>query len=384
MNGERTRSCASTVRSSRSKGSQPVAMLDVVELGAGRVPAEVVAIARRAASPRRPTSTLGGVRVGDPRDRAAATRSRRRSGPGLLGGIFDGLLRPLARRAGVARAGRAACRAGRARVRIRARGRGRRRRSPPGRCSARCRRRAASSTACCVPAGLRRTRRVDRRRRARSPRDAPVARDRRTREIAATRTLAGPHAAARCAARLAAPRRCSPASASSTCSIPIAKGATAAVPGGFGTGKTMLLQQIVKWCDADVIVYVGCGERGNELADALADLRELRDPTTGRSLLERTVVIANTSNMPVMAREASIYTGHDRRRVLPRHGLRRRADRRLDVALGRGAARVLVAHAASCRRRRAIRRGLAVGARGVLRARRPRDDAGRQRRARSR
>ena len=91
--------------------------------------------------------------------------------------------------------------------------------------------------------------------------------------------------------------------------FPIAKGATAAVPGGFGTGKTMLLQQIVKWCDADVIVFVGCGERGNELADAMADLRELGDRTIGHSLLERTVVIANTSNMPVMAREASIYTG---------------------------------------------------------------------------
>jgi V/A-type H+/Na+-transporting ATPase subunit A len=91
--------------------------------------------------------------------------------------------------------------------------------------------------------------------------------------------------------------------------FPVAKGASAAVPGGFGTGKTVLLQQLVKWCDADVIVFVGCGERGNELADALTDLAELDDPRTGRSLLERTVVIANTSNMPVMAREASIYTG---------------------------------------------------------------------------
>jgi V/A-type H+-transporting ATPase subunit A len=91
--------------------------------------------------------------------------------------------------------------------------------------------------------------------------------------------------------------------------FPIARGATAAVPGGFGTGKTVLLQQIVKWCDADVIIFVGCGERGNELADALTDLASLIDPRSGRSLLERTVVIANTSNMPVMAREASIYSG---------------------------------------------------------------------------
>jgi V/A-type H+/Na+-transporting ATPase subunit A len=90
---------------------------------------------------------------------------------------------------------------------------------------------------------------------------------------------------------------------------PIAKGATAAVPGGFGTGKTVLLQQIAKWCDADVIVYVGCGERGNELADVLTELAELSDPRTGGRLADRTVLIANTSNMPIMAREASIYTG---------------------------------------------------------------------------
>ena len=91
--------------------------------------------------------------------------------------------------------------------------------------------------------------------------------------------------------------------------FPVTKGGTAAVPGGFGTGKTMLLQQIAKWCDADVIVYVGCGERGNELADVLAELAELTDPRTGGRLAERTVIIANTSNMPIMAREASIYTG---------------------------------------------------------------------------
>ena len=89
---------------------------------------------------------------------------------------------------------------------------------------------------------------------------------------------------------------------------PVARGSAAGVPGGFGTGKTVLLQQIAKWCDADVIVYVGCGERGNELADAVAELSELDDPRTGGRLIDRTVVIANTSNMPLMAREASIYT----------------------------------------------------------------------------
>jgi V/A-type H+-transporting ATPase subunit A len=90
--------------------------------------------------------------------------------------------------------------------------------------------------------------------------------------------------------------------------FPIARGSSAAVPGGFGTGKTVLLQQIAKWCDADVIVYVGCGERGNEAADVLEGLSQLEDPRTGRSLRDRTVLIVNTSNMPVLAREASIYT----------------------------------------------------------------------------
>ncbi|MEV0694797.1 V-type ATP synthase subunit A [Streptomyces sp. NPDC050388] len=91
--------------------------------------------------------------------------------------------------------------------------------------------------------------------------------------------------------------------------FPVARGGTVAVPGGFGTGKTMLLQQIAKWCDADVIVYVGCGERGNEMADVITELPGLEDPRTGGRLADRTVTIANTSNMPMMAREASIHTG---------------------------------------------------------------------------
>jgi V/A-type H+-transporting ATPase subunit A len=91
--------------------------------------------------------------------------------------------------------------------------------------------------------------------------------------------------------------------------FPVAKGSTAAVPGGFGTGKTVLLQQIAKWCDAHVIVYVSCGERGNELADLLEEISSLEDPRTGRSLLDRTVLLANASNMPLMAREVSVYAG---------------------------------------------------------------------------
>lgn len=91
--------------------------------------------------------------------------------------------------------------------------------------------------------------------------------------------------------------------------FPIAEGGTAAIPGGFGTGKTMTQQALAKWSSADVIVYIGCGERGNEMTEVLKEFPELKDPRTGRSMMERTVLIANTSNMPVAAREVSIYTG---------------------------------------------------------------------------
>lgn len=91
--------------------------------------------------------------------------------------------------------------------------------------------------------------------------------------------------------------------------FPIAKGGTAAIPGGFGTGKTMAQHQLAKWCDADIIIYVGCGERGNEMSQVLEEFSELIDPKSQRPMTDRTVLIANTSNMPVAAREASIYTG---------------------------------------------------------------------------
>lgn len=91
--------------------------------------------------------------------------------------------------------------------------------------------------------------------------------------------------------------------------FPIAKGGTAAIPGGFGTGKTMTQHQLAKWCDADIIIYVGCGERGNEMSQVLEEFSELIDPKSQRPMTDRTVLIANTSNMPVAAREASLYTG---------------------------------------------------------------------------
>jgi len=91
--------------------------------------------------------------------------------------------------------------------------------------------------------------------------------------------------------------------------FPLARGGVAAIPGGFGTGKTMLQHSLAKWCDADIIIYIGCGERGNEMTQVLEEFPELIDPKSGRPLMERTILIANTSNMPVTARESSIYTG---------------------------------------------------------------------------
>ena len=91
--------------------------------------------------------------------------------------------------------------------------------------------------------------------------------------------------------------------------FPLAKGGTAAIPGGFGTGKTMTQHQLAKWCDADIIVYIGCGERGNEMTQVLEEFSELIDPKSGNPLMDRTTLIANTSNMPVAAREASLYSG---------------------------------------------------------------------------
>ncbi|MGI5200775.1 V-type ATP synthase subunit A [Spirillospora sp. CA-108201] len=217
-------------------GMSGAAMNDVVELGSARLPGEIVALEGDAATVQAYEYT-GGLAPGAP----AATTGRALSAPlgaHLLGGVFDGLLRPLSG-AGVwldpaARAARA----------------------DDGRAEY-----------------------------------WPIRRPR----PYAERLDAGAslHTGQRVIDLL----------------FPVPFGGTVAVPGGFGTGKTMLLQQVAKWCDADVIVYVGCGERGNEMADVLEELAELGDPRTGGRLADRTVVIANTSNMPMMAREASVHSG---------------------------------------------------------------------------
>jgi V/A-type H+-transporting ATPase subunit A len=283
-------------------GLDGVAMSEVVELGAARLPAEVVAI-RGGRSTLQAYEYTGGLRPGDPAGALGRALSAR-LGPGLLGGVFDGLLRPLtgaptwlapgARVAGADRRWRfepsvaagTVVRAGDVlgvvpdagtvehRVLV-----------PPG---------IAGTVTAIAAAGA-------------YPDTAAVARIGET-----TLTLATEWPLRR--ARPFTERLDEPAPLVTGQRVldvlyPLARGSSAAVPGGFGTGKTVLLQQIAKWCDADVIVYVGCGERGNELADVVADLGELDDPRTGRRLLDRTVVIANTSNMPMMAREASVYTG---------------------------------------------------------------------------
>jgi V/A-type H+-transporting ATPase subunit A len=283
-------------------GLDGVAMSELVELGRNQVPGEVVAIRDQFVSVQAYEYT-GGVAAGDPVTALGRPLSAR-LGPELLGGVFDGLLRPLAGApvwltAGTRQpAGRANWNwqpsvatgeqidqgsvlgtvpgAGGIEYRVL---------TPPG---------VAGVVEQLAAAGEHPADRVvatvggvD----VSMTAQWPVRRPRPVRERIAT------------AAPLITGQRVLDAI------FPVAHGSTAAVPGGFGTGKTMLLQQTAKWCDADVIVYVGCGERGNEMADVLAELSALTDPRTGRRLAERTVIIANTSNMPMMAREASIYSG---------------------------------------------------------------------------
>ncbi|WP_369359919.1 V-type ATP synthase subunit A [Streptomyces sp. cg2] len=280
-----------------------VAMNDLVLLGPGRVPAEVVAITTSRLTVQAYEYT-GGLAPGQHGFPVGAPVSARLS-PGLLGGVFDGLLRPLTafgdrlvpgtgtgappvhrwtfdasvgrgREVGegtvIGEAGNAA--GPRTRILV-----------PPG-CGGAVTYVADSAeqpedAVLAVVGGTE----------IRSVTDWPVRRPRPVRERVRART---PLTTGQRVIDLL---------------FPVARGSTVAVPGGFGTGKTLLLQQIAKWCDADIIVYVGCGERGNEMADVITEFAELTDPRTGGRLADRTVIIANTSNMPMMAREASIHTG---------------------------------------------------------------------------
>jgi V/A-type H+/Na+-transporting ATPase subunit A len=283
------------------EGLAGVAMYDIVEVGAGRLPGEAVSIHGDLATVQAYEYT-GGLAPGDPAYAGRAPLSGQ-FGPHLLGGIFDGLLRPLSGAPTWLRPGRtasheetvyrftpeiadgaAACEGDRLgsvslpgsvpyRVLV-----------PPG---------AAGTVT-----GVRQPGPADGRAvvatvggtAVRLTTTWPVRRPRPFRERVEgdVPLLTGQRAV--------------------DMLFPVTRGGTAAVPGGFGTGKTVLLQQIAKWCDADVIVYVGCGERGNELAELLTELAGITDPRSGGRLAERTVVIANTSNMPMMAREASIYS----------------------------------------------------------------------------
>ena len=279
-----------------------VAMHDLMGLGPRNIPGEVVAIRERQLTLQAYEYT-GGLTPGDPALPQGAPLSAR-LGPGLLGGVFDGLLRPLTTAPtwlGAASYAASDVRhwhftptvqtdaqvtagavlgvvlgAGSVEHRVQV---------PPG---------ATGTVESIAAAGS-------------YPADAPLA----------TVNGVAVSMSARWPVRLARPYRNRRYDAAPLHTgqrvvdllFPIARGNTAAVPGGFGTGKTVLLQQVAKWCDADVIVYVGCGERGNEMAEVVAELLELTDPRTGGRLAERTVIIANTSNMPMMAREASVYTG---------------------------------------------------------------------------
>ena len=285
------------------EGLVGTAVLDVVEVGDARLSAEVVSI-RSGLVTAQAYEYTGGLRVGDSATGLGRPLSAR-LGPGLLGGIFDGLLRPLAGgptwlTPGALTTARPTATwpfvptAGEDQA------------VAPGDCLGTIAGRGGPEHRVLVPPGV-------------SGRLTALAGAGELTEDQVVAKVDG-RPLTLCEwwpVRVARPARARVEQSGPLVTgqrvvdllFPLAKGASAAVPGGFGTGKTVLLQQIVKWADADVIVFVGCGERGNELADALSDLGQLEDPSTGRSLLERTVVIANTSNMPVMAREASVYTG---------------------------------------------------------------------------
>ena len=283
-------------------GTTSLAMSDVVRLGPAGLPGEVVAI-RDGSATIQAYEYTGGLRPGDPAGSLGEPLSVP-LGPGLLGGVFDGLLRPLADAPTWLAPGTTSQRGPERewswRPRVHAGDQ-----VAPGDCLGIIEAAGTVEHRVMVPPRLSGT--VTAVREGPCPVDGAVA------------SVAGIDVPLRTSWPVRRPRpareRLEGTQALSTGQrvldllFPVARGSTAAVPGGFGTGKTVLLQQLAKWCDADVIVYVGCGERGNEMAEVVEELGKLDDPRTGGRLADRTVVIANTSNMPMMAREASIYTG---------------------------------------------------------------------------
>jgi V/A-type H+-transporting ATPase subunit A len=282
--------------------SVSLAMSNVVRLGSAGLPGEVVAIREGSATVQAYEYT-GGLRPGDSAESLGEPLSVR-LGPGLLGGVFDGLLRPLADAPAWLGPGATSQRSQERewpwRPGVRAGDQ-----VGPGDCLGVIEGAGAVEHRVLVPPKLGGA--------VTAVRDGPC------RSQGAVASVAGVDVHLQTSWPVRRPRpaqeRLEESEALSTGQrvldllFPVSRGSTAAVPGGFGTGKTVLLQQLAKWCDADVIIYVGCGERGNEMAEVVEELEELEDPRTGGRLADRTVVIANTSNMPMMAREASIYTG---------------------------------------------------------------------------
>ena len=283
-------------------GGASLAMSDVVRLGSAGLPGEIVAIREGSATVQAYEYT-GGLRPGDSAESLGEPLSVPLD-PGLLGGVFDGLLRPLADAPAWLAPGSTSQRGQERewpwRPRVRAGDQ-----VGPGDCLGIIEGAGAVEHRVLVPPRL--SGAVTALREGPCPSGSAVA------------SVAGVDVPLRTSwpvrRRRPARERLENSEALWTGQrvldllFPMARGSTAAVPGGFGTGKTVLLQQLAKWCDADVIIYVGCGERGNEMAEVVEELSELEDPRTGGRLADRTVIIANTSNMPMMAREASIYTG---------------------------------------------------------------------------
>ncbi|HEX5189171.1 MAG TPA: V-type ATP synthase subunit A [Streptosporangiaceae bacterium] len=287
-------------------GLPQVAMSDIVELGPSKLPGEVVAISREVATVQAYEYT-GGLTPGN-RVAGRGQPLAARLGPHLLGAVFDGLLRPLA--AAGAWLDPAATQPGETPLEAVQRFDF----SPTasigqvvaaGACLGTIATRGGVPYRVLVPRGVAGT--IDQLR--------PAGRVEATAAIATVGDFHVPLTSSwpvrqpmPFAERLELDAPLQTGQRVIDLLFPVVRGGTSAVPGGFGTGKTVLLQQITKWCDADVMVFVGCGERGNELAEMLTELSDLADPRTDGLLSDRTVVIANTSNMPMMAREASIYT----------------------------------------------------------------------------